>query len=91
MGADAGARAFRCRLVDGREHTHARVVLATGGKSFASLGTTGAGYEILRGMGVAINAPEPALTPLLFAGREHELVHLAGVTLQHALMTVPSM
>jgi hypothetical protein len=42
-------------------------------------------------MGVAINAPEPALTPLLFAGREHELVHLAGVTLQHAMMTVPSM
>ena len=67
------------------------MVLATGGKSFASLGTTGAGYEILRGMGVAINTPEPALTPLLFAGREHELVHLAGVTLQHRMMTVPSM
>jgi hypothetical protein len=42
-------------------------------------------------MGVAINAPEPAPTPLLFTRREHELVHLAGVTLQHAMMTVPSM
>ena len=67
------------------------MVLATGGKSFASLGTTGAGYELLRGMGVAINAPEPAPTPLLFTRREHELVHPAGVTLQHAMMTVPSM
>jgi predicted flavoprotein YhiN len=87
-GSSSSGRLFRCRLADGREQAHARVVLATGGKSFASLGTTGTGYEILRGLGVAVNAPEPALTPLLFAKKENELVNLAGVTLQHAMMTV---
>lgn len=84
----SSGRVFRCRLADGRERAHARVVLATGGKSFASLGTTGTGYEILRELGVEINAPEPALTPLLFSRKENELVKLAGVTLQHASMTV---
>jgi len=42
-----------------------RVVLATGGKSFPSLGTVGLGYDILKGLGHNLHAPYPALTPLL--------------------------
>ena len=84
----ASGNAFRCLFADGSERIHSRIVLATGGKSFASLGTTGTGYEVLMRLGVAINAPQPALTPLLFARKENALVHLAGVTLQQAVMTV---
>ena len=79
---------FRCRLADGRVVTHSRIVLATGGKSFAGLGTTGDGYEILQKLGIGINTPEPALTPLLFSRKDNALVSLAGVSLQNAILSV---
>jgi len=89
-----GRGKFVCRFADGREVTHARVVLATGGKSFPALGTTGEGYEILKALiretvsPAVVHAPEPALTPLLFARKDDPLVSLAGVSLQNAVMSV---
>lgn len=42
-----------------------RVVMATGGKSFPTLGTVGTGYQILQSLGHSLHLPYPALTPLL--------------------------
>jgi predicted flavoprotein YhiN len=80
---------FRCRFADGSTVMHRSVVLATGGKSFPALGTTGEGYDILTDLGVEVYPPEPALTPLVFSQGKHDsLTALAGVSLQNALLTV---
>ncbi len=42
----------------------ARVVLATGGKSYPKTGTTGDGYPIAESLGHRLVPPTPALTPL---------------------------
>lgn len=39
-------------------------VVATGGLSFAHLGTTGVGLQLLKGLGHTVVEPYPALTPL---------------------------
>lgn len=58
-----------------------RVVLATGGLSFPTLGTTGTGHEILRGLGVKIVPTYPALTPLTGRHPGAGAEGLAGVSL----------
>ena len=42
----------------------ARVILATGGKSYPATGSSGEGYEISRKVGHTIIDPKPALTPI---------------------------
>lgn len=44
------------------------VVLATGGKSYPQLGSTGDGFDIARQLGHRIIEPKPALVPLELAG-----------------------
>jgi len=61
------------------------VVLACGGSSFPKVGTDGAGYRMLRRLGVAVRAPYPALTPLSGAHPGGE--QLAGVTLPAARLS----
>lgn len=48
------------------QQVHAsQLVLATGGQSFASTGTTGDGYKWLRNLGLQVTDLAPALTPLV--------------------------
>ena len=56
-GKDAGDDGTGIRKV-----TAKNVLLATGGKSHASLGTTGDGYIIARKLGNSVKRPVPALT-----------------------------
>lgn len=42
-----------------------KVVIATGGKSYPSLGTTGDGYDFLSKFNLIVNSPRPSLTPLV--------------------------
>ena len=48
----------------GQEYGCKSLILTTGGKSYPGSGTTGDGYEWLRGLGHKIADPRPALTPI---------------------------
>ena len=63
-----------------------KVILATGGKSYASLGTTGRGYTIAEQLGHTIVPVYPALTPL--KGRPPGTEQLAGVSLSDIGLSV---
>lgn len=61
------------------------VVLAVGGSSYPSLGTSGDGYRLLEQLGLPIVAPRPALTAVLL---ETPLDTLAGLSAPNAILTI---
>ncbi len=68
-----------------------QAIVATGGVSFPALGATNIGYSIAKKFDHAIVQPRPALSPMVLAGKEHELCkHLAGVSVEAELHMVPS-
>ena len=81
-------RDFTCTFKDGTRVVHDRIILATGGKSFPTLGTIGIGYDILRNIGHQIRAPYPALTPLKgsipCSCSQDNPYELAGISLSNA-------
>lgn len=72
-----GEREF---LVDTASGAYAaqRVVIATGGKSYPSTGSTGDGYGLARSLGHAVTRPRPGLTPFFI--RDFPLASLAGTS-----------
>ncbi|MBI3646490.1 MAG: aminoacetone oxidase family FAD-binding enzyme, partial [Acidobacteriales bacterium] len=57
------------------------LVVATGGLSVPKIGATSFGYELARQFGLSIQAPRPALVPLVFAESERkQWCDLAGVS-----------
>ena len=84
--ADAGG--WTVTLGDGRSLTAPRVIVATGGKSLPKTGSTGFGLELARRLGHSVDAPLPALTPILLEP-EGVLDGLAGVTVPAILSLVP--
>ncbi len=71
---------WRLRAQGGVSWTARRLVLATGGRSYPSTGTTGDGYTWLRDLGLPIVEPVPALVPLR---SQAAWVHaLTGIALQ---------
>lgn len=79
---------WRCVLQDGSQLAARRVILATGGKSYPTLGTTGDGWRLLEQLGHTLHAPYPALTPLL--GTHPGQAQLAGISLYSAQVSVSS-
>ena len=72
---------YACSFSDGSRGVHDKIILATGGRSFPTMGTTGAGFDILSEcLGHTLRDPYPALTPLqgTIPGSGYEL---AGVSL----------
>lgn len=57
------------------------VLLATGGKSFASTGSDGSGYSLARSLGHRMVEPTQALVPLLIDN--YPFYHLSGSSLRH--------
>lgn len=53
------------KLVDGTTKLADKVILATGGKSYPSTGSTGDGYEIAQKLGHTITKLRPSLVPLV--------------------------
>ena len=49
---------------DGRKHFYDAVILATGGLSYPSTGSTGDGYRFAKEFGIEVITPRPALVPL---------------------------
>jgi len=74
--------AWCVELADGELLRAPRVLLSTGGKSFARTGTTGDGYAWLAALGCEVVEPVPALAPL---ASDAQWVHeLSGIAVQDA-------
>jgi predicted Rossmann fold flavoprotein len=71
--------------VDGRVFDSSRVLITTGGLSYAGCGTTGDGYAWLKKMGHTITRLRPALTPIVSSANwVHEL---SGITIPDCEVT----
>lgn len=62
------------------------VVLATGGKSYPGVGTTGDGYPMAKEFGHKIVPPKPALTPVFV--RDYAFEDLSGISFQDVKITI---
>lgn len=62
------------------------VVLATGGKSYESTGSTGDGYEFAEGLGHKIIEPKPSLVPLVT--KETWVPELMGLSLKNVTLSL---
>ena len=70
-GVDSSAGSFPCK----------RVILATGGASYPTTGSTGDGYRIARELGHTIVEPQGSLVPLETAG--HDCQEMQGLALRN--------
>lgn len=73
-------------LKDGKTITADVVVVATGGLSYASTGSTGDGYKFARECGHRVTATRPALVP--FEIKEDFARRLQGLSLKNVSMTI---
>ena len=71
---------------NGQEFRAARVILATGGKSYPATGSNGEGYELARSVGHSIIPVRPSLVPLETDGNVAQ--DLQGLTLKNVRATV---
>lgn len=62
-----------------------KLVVATGGLSFAKVGATGIGYDIARQFGIAVVETRPSLVPLIFTNKG--LPDLAGISIDAEVTT----
>lgn len=74
------------KLAGGGEEPGNAVIIATGGMSYPSTGSTGDGYRMAEKAGHTIITPKPALVPL--ETREDWVKGLQGLTLQNVLVKV---
>jgi len=73
-------------LEDGKEVACDKVVVATGGLSYSSTGSTGDGYRFARQLGHTVTACLPALVP--FNVREAYLKELQGLSLKNVEISI---
>ena len=71
---------------NGQEYGAAKVILATGGKSYPATGSNGEGYELARSAGHSLVPVRPSLVPLETEGGVAQ--QLQGLTLKNVRATV---
>ena len=69
-----------------REETFDKVIVATGGKSYPSTGSTGDGYRFAEGFGLKVETPIPSLVP--FVAKEEWVRELMGLSLRNVEVTI---
>jgi predicted Rossmann fold flavoprotein len=62
------------------------LVVATGGSSYPTTGSSGDGYMFAKSLGHSIVTPKPALTPVFV--KDYRMSELAGVSLQNASVSL---
>lgn len=70
---------------DSGSYTSDLLILATGGKSYPTTGSTGDGYRFAASLGHTIVEPHPALAPITVCN--YELAELAGISFQNIEIT----
>lgn len=73
-------------FVNGKEHNFDAVIVATGGVSYPSTGSTGDGYEFAKSVGHKIIEPVPALCAII-AKDNKECERLEGLSLKNVTLT----
>jgi len=68
-------------LKNGKEIYADNFIIATGGKSYSSTGSTGDGYEWLKQLGHTVVEPKPALTPIIV--KERFVKQIEGLSLKN--------
>ncbi|MGD2143359.1 MAG: aminoacetone oxidase family FAD-binding enzyme, partial [Anaerolineae bacterium] len=81
-----GGRVAGVRVADGRAYRGDAVIVATGGASYPSTGSTGDGYRLAKSVGHAIVPIRPALVPLETAG--DAACRLEGLSLRNVNVSV---
>jgi hypothetical protein len=81
-----GDRLTGVYVADGREYRADAVIVATGGASYPSTGSTGDGYHLAESLGHAIVPIRPALVPLETAGDVAR--RLEGLSLRNVSISV---
>ncbi len=84
--ADAKKRVWGVRLADGRTVSGDAVIVATGGLSYPSTGSTGDGYRFAGACGHTVTALYPSLVP--FQIKEEVAKELQGLSLKNVKMSV---
>ena len=80
------SRVTGVRLSDGRQLMADAVIVATGGFSYQSTGSTGDGYRFAEGTGHRIVTPVPSLVP--FETMEEWVPSLQGLSLRNTELTI---
>ena len=73
-------------LLNGKVYDYDCVVLATGGVSYSSTGSTGEGHRMAKELGHTIQELRPALVPLV--AREEYVKQLQGLSLRNVEVTI---
>lgn len=75
---------FTVSIADGREFSADRLVVATGGKSYPSTGSTGDGYVFAESFGHSVVKPVPSLAQLF---TRESVAELQGISLKNVALT----
>lgn len=81
-----GKRITGVLLADGRKEAADAVILATGGCSYSSTGSTGDGYHFAKDLGHTIVECHPSLVP--FTAKEDYVRELMGLSLKNVTVTI---
>ena len=83
---ELGCRAIGVKTQDGKKLFADAVIVATGGASYPSTGSTGDGYRFARVLGLKVSDPQPSLVPLETA--EDWPGQLQGLSLKNVAVRV---
>lgn len=86
---DGEKRAIGVILENGEKINADKIILATGGKSYAATGSTGDGYEIAKELGHSIEKIKPSLVPLTVSKESLKFCkQLQGLSLKNVGITL---
>ena len=77
---------FTVETENGKRYFSDHVVISTGGKSYAQLGSDGTGYHLAKALGHKIIEPRPALTDVRLANNPYK--EISGVSVQNVMLTI---
>lgn len=74
------------KLLDGKLLKFDNIIIATGGMSYATTGSTGDGYKFAKKLGIDVVIPKPALVPLVT--KEDFITSLQGLSLRNVNLSI---
>lgn len=86
--SESGAICYGIQLMNGKEYHADAVIVATGGISYPSTGSTGDGYRFAKEVGHQVTEQRPALVPLTV--QEAWVKELQGLSLRNVEVTIYS-
>lgn len=82
----AARRVCGVRLTDGTKIASRALILATGGVTYPSTGSTGDGYRFAKELGHKVSVLSPSLVPLVTA--EADIPQMQGLSLKNVTLTI---